>query len=439
MKSSIIFILFLALTSSVFSQKAWSLEDCFDHAMKNNISVKQIKLSQDFAQNDLRQSKMNIYLPNVNAGATQSFNFGNSIDPTTFQFVNSATNSTRFSLNLNYNLFEGLTRINSVKANKEKLSATEFEIEELKNNTRLVITNLYLQTIIANEVLSLSKESRALAQSQLDNTKALVEAGVLAQGSALDIKAQLAENDLSILNAENALESALNQLKLLLQLDPYEAFEIETITVSENFSVEDINPQNINRSALSVLPQMKGAEVRLQAAEYDLKATKGTLFPTLSLSGAVTTNYFSAAFIPASFGEQLQDNLNENISLSLSIPILNAWQRRTAISNAKLNVLRSALEIDAKKQQLDQDVFTAYTDFKMAYNRYEVSKSSIEASDLAYDYANEKYKAGLLNALEFETARNRKITAKANQVQAKYEYFFRKIILNYYKTGDLSF
>ncbi|MGB1018727.1 MAG: TolC family protein [Chitinophagales bacterium] len=469
-KFTFLFAFSLFFTASGFAQKTWTLQDCFDHAMQNNISVKQVELSKDLAQNNLRQSKMNIYLPNINAGVTQSFNFGNSVDPTTYQFVNSATNSTRFSLSLNYNLFEGLTRINSIKANKEKLSASEFEIEELKNNTKLLITNLYLQIVVANEVLELNRENKKLTQNQFNNTSALVDAGIVAQGAVLDIKAQLAQNDLDILNAENTLEKTLNQLKLLLQLDPYEAFGIAEIDVPENLVIGELNPEKINQSALNTLPQIKAADLRLKAAEFDLKATKGSLLPTLSLSGFVGTNYFSAAqevtstqtvnnpinvdiggtpvvvnfpseqpvFSKTNFGKQLGNNLSENISLSLNIPILGAWQRRTAISNAKLNVLQSTLEIDVKKQQLNQDVFTAYTDLRMAYNRYEVTKSSIEATTLAYDYANEKYRAGLLNALEFETARNRKIAAKANQVQAKYEYFFRKIILDYYQTGTLS-
>ncbi|MGB0885136.1 MAG: TolC family protein [Chitinophagales bacterium] len=469
-KFTFLFAFSLFFTASGFAQKTWTLQDCFDHAMQNNISVKQVELSKDLAQNNLRQSKMNIYLPNINAGVTQSFNFGNSVDPTTYQFVNSATNSTRFSLSLNYNLFEGLTRINSIKANKEKLSASEFEIEELKNNTKLLITNLYLQIVVANEVLELNRENKKLTQNQFNNTSALVDAGIVAQGAVLDIKAQLAQNDLDILNAENTLEKTLNQLKLLLQLDPYEAFGIAEIDVPENLVIGELNPEKINQSALNTLPQIKAADLRLKAAEFDLKATKGSLLPTLSLSGFVGTNYFSAAqevtstqtvnnpinvdiggtpvvvnfpseqpvFSKTNFEKQLGNNLSENISLSLNIPILGAWQRRTAISNAKLNVLQSTLEIDVKKQQLNQDVFTAYTDLRMAYNRYEVTKSSIEATTLAYDYANEKYRAGLLNALEFETARNRKIAAKANQVQAKYEYFFRKIILDYYQTGTLS-
>lgn len=471
MKNLLITAFLVLISLNINAQKVWSLEDCFEHALKNNISLKQMALSQQLAQNDLKQSQLNLYLPNLNASISESFNFGNSIDPTTYQYTNSTTNSTRFAINGSYNIFEGLMKINTVKANKEKLSATDFEVEELQNNTKIAITNLYLQIIIAKEIVNISKENETLTKNQFKNTKALVDAGVLAKGSLLDIDAQLAQNELSILNAESNLEKASNQLKLLLQLDPYESFEIADVSMDENLNYTIDQPKEIASNAASILPQMKGAEFRLNAAKYDLKTSKGSLFPTLSVSAFVGTNYFSAAqdisgyttvknpidleiggtpvsvnfpsqqpnFEPTPFGKQMGNNLSENISLNLAIPILASWQRRTAIANAKLNVIKTELDIDSKKQQLNEDVFNAYTDLKLAYKKYQATERTITASDEAFKYADEKYKVGMLNALEFETAKNRKIAAQAEQVQAKYEYFFRKVILNYYKTGDLAF
>lgn len=460
----------IILAPSLKAQKVWSLDDCFNYALRNNISVKQIELSKEYAQNDLKQSKLNLYLPNINASISESFNFGNSIDPTTYQFVNSATNSTRFALSGSYNIFEGLMKLNSVKANKDKLSATESEIDELKNNTKLAITNLYLQIVIAKEVLSIANENKTLTQNQFKNTKALVDAGVLAKGALLDIDAQLAQNELNIINSENTLERALNKLKQLLQLDLYSDFEIETVEISDQASFTLDEPKSISTTALQVLPQMKSAAFRLSAAKNDLKTSKGSLWPTLSVSAFVGTNYFSAAqdikgynttttpinieiagnpvvigfpsqvpnFEKTPFAKQLGNNLSENVAINLAIPILASWQRRTAIANAKLNIIKTELDIDSKKQQLSEDVFNAYTDLKMAYNKFSATEKNIAASNEAFKYAEEKYKVGMLNSLEFETAKNRKLSAKADQIQAKYEYFFRSVILNYYKTGEIT-
>lgn len=465
-------IIFLTIFSGVVqAQKAWSLQDCFDYAIENNISIKQIALSKSFAENTVKQNKMALYLPNASASVGESLNFGNSVDPTTYQFVNSNTNSTSFGLSASYGLFEGLTKINTLKANKENLSATEFEIEEVKNNIRIYITNLYLQIIIANDVLKISKEKIALTTNQLKNATALVDAGVQARGVLLDIEAQMANDELSVLTSENNLEKALNQLKLLLQLDPYEPFGIQEVDVSQELEELAVNPKNIATSAMDVMPQIKAAEFRRSAAEYDLKTAKGSLFPSLSLSGSIGTRYFSEAqnitgseivqnvtnfeiagnpvsasfqsespiFSKTPFLDQLGNNLSESISLGLNIPILAGWQRRTAIANAKINILKSDLDIEAKKNTINEEVFNAYTDMRLAQKRYQATNKSAQASDLAYNYANEKFKAGIMNSLEFETAKNRKISSQASVIQAKYDLFFKKLILDYYETGELKF
>lgn len=465
-------IIFLSLIISTSqAQKAWSLQDCFDYAIENNISIKQIELSKSFAENSVKQSKMALYLPNANANVNESFNFGNSIDPTTYQFVNSNTNTTSFGLSASYGLFEGLSKINTLKANKENLSATEYEIEEVKNNIKIYITNLYLQIIIANDVLNISNEKISLTQNQFKNAKALVDAGVQARGVLLDVEAQLANDELSVLTAENNLEKALNQLKLLLQLDPYEDFGIEEVDVSKELEELVVNPKSIATSAMEVMPQIKAAEFRRNAAEYDLKTAKGSLYPSLSLSGSIGTRFFSEAqnrtgseivesdmnfeiggtpvsatfqneiptFSKTPFFHQLENNLSESISIGLNIPILGGWQRRTAIANAKINILKSDLDMEAKKNTINEEVFNAYTDLRLAQKRYQATTKSAQASDLAFNYANEKFKAGIMNSLEFETAKNRKISTEANLIQAKYDLFFKKLILNYYETGELKF
>ena len=465
-------IIFLTMFSGALqAQKAWSLQNCFDYAIKNNISIKQIKLSKNYAENAVKQSKIALYTPLANASVNESFNFGNSIDPTTYQFVNSNTNSTSFGINASYGLFEGLSKINTLKANKQNLSATEYEIEEVKNNIKIYITNIYLQIIIAGDVLAISKEKISLTQNQYKNSKALVDAGVRARGFLLDVEAQLANDELSVLNAESNLEKALNQLKLSLQLDPYEPFGIREVDVSKELEELAVNPKSIASSAMEVMPQIKAVEFRRKAAEYDLKTAKGSLYPSLTLSGNVGTRFFSEAqnitgsetiqtvtnfeiagtpiaatfnnesptFSKTPFFHQLENNLSESISIGLNIPILGGWQRRTSIANAKINILKSDLDLEAKRNTINEEVFNAYTDMQLAQKRYQATAKSTQASNLAYDYANEKFKAGIMNSLEFETAKNRKISAEANEIQAKYDLFFKKLILDYYETGELKF
>lgn len=471
-KFSLLLFLFLILFSNrnLNSQEAWSLQQCVDYALENNVNLKMTALNQDFAQNTLLQTKMDIYTPFVNAGVTHNFNFSNSVDPLTFQFVNQNTQSTVYALNANFSVFEGMSRVNNMRANKNELTATELEIEEAKNQTRLSVTNLYLQILVAEEVLKIAEERLKLTKVQFKNTNELVKSGVLARGDLLEVEAQMANEELSIVNAENNVVRAYNQLKNLLQLPPFEPFDIQKVDFQDKNDF-NVNPELLINRAFVNMPNLLGAEFRMQAAEQKLRAARGSLAPSLSLSGRIGTNYFSLAqqrigeqstgpipvgvvgstgdvvfteqniplFGDLSYGQQFERNVNESFSVNLSIPIFGKWQRMISIDNAKINIINAEYTIESKKIQLQEEVFNAYTEAKAAGKRLEAANKSVEASELAFDFANEKQKAGVINSVELETVKNRLINAQAEYVQAKYEFAFRKMIVNFYDTGELNF
>lgn len=463
---------FIFLYSFSNSQKIWTLEDCINHALQNNINIKQSELNASIAKNNLLQSKMDLYSPLINAGISHNFNFSNSVDPLTFQFVTQNTQSTVFSLNANYSVFEGMSRVNNIQADKNDKNATAMEIEEVRNNTRILITNLYLQNLIAQEVLQIAKERQKLTATQMNNTKELVKAGILARGDLLEVEAQIANDELSVVNAENNLERVANQLKTALQISPFEPFAIAKVSLDEDPQNQSLNPQLIVNNALLNMPNIKGAEYRLMGAESRLKASKGSLSPSISVTGRVGTNYFSLAqeqvdvnnlgrvpigtvgasgplvfsaneinqpvFGKINYGNQLSNNLNEAVSINLNVPIFSKWQRMIAVDNAKISVVNAQYNIENKKNQLQEESYNAYTDMKAAVKRYESANKSMLASLEAFKYAEEKYKAGLLNSLEFETVKNRMIATQADLIQAKYEFAFRKMIVNFYQTGTLK-
>lgn len=460
----------LLFLTTLQSQKKWTLQECFDYAMQNNISIKQTELNKTTAQNNFTQSKMDLYLPQINAHIGESFNFGSSIDPTTYQYVKQATNATSFGASLNYTLFQGLSRLYNIKASKSNVEANQLEIEEVKNNTRLTIVNFYLQILIAKEALQIAKESYQLNAIQKENIQKLINAGVRTQNDLLDISAQLAQSEYNIVNAKGNLEKAKNQLKKILQIDLFEAFDIAEINLSKE-PIDLPNAQAISLQAEEKLPQLQLAQNRLKAAQYQLKSTKGNLLPTLSIGANISTNYFSAAqeasnkinlvetqsivnlngtdvpivfknyqpeMVKKAFGKQLKDNLTQSISLNLNIPILGAWQRRTAIANAKVSLLQSQLNIENQRQILSEKVISAYTDFNIAKQKYQAAQKSQTATNEALRYAQQKLKAGSINTTNYENIKNRKLNADISTIQAKMEYLMQKIILNYYQTGQFT-
>ncbi len=471
MKKIIPFFLFASTLFFVQAQEIWSFEDCVSYALENNININQSKLSTDFAANNVLQNKMDIYSPNINVNVTEGFNFANSVDPLTFNFVQQNTNSTTMGLFIDFNLFQGLSRMMNLKASALELDATQLDQLELENSTRLIIANNYLNAMLAKEALQIAQDQRVLTQNQYKNTLELVKVGVLAKGDQYEVEAQMANDEVNVITAENNLELALNQIKFVLQLDPFQEIDIVglpnmDIDVDANMTDVSILAEN----ALHLLPNVKSAELRKRAAEFQLKAAKGSLSPSISLSGYLGSNYFSAAqqqvgettvttpigfvsgsndlvissfqqpiFGDKSFGMQVGDNFNQNVRINLNIPIFGKWQRMIAINNAKLAVKQSEYDIQSKQNTLNQDIFNAQTSLKAASKQFLASEKSMEAASIAFTYAEEKFKFGVINTYEFETAKNRLVAAQTNLAQAKFEYLFRHAIINFYKTGELSF
>lgn len=459
------------MSHRAFTQTAWSFQDCVNYALENNINVNQARLNIDYAANTVLQNKMNIYTPNINATVTEGFNFANSINPLTFEFVTQNTNSTSLGLFMDFSLFEGLSRLNTLKASELDLGAAQLEQLELINNTKITLANFYLNALLAKEALQISKEQNKLTINQYENTLELVKAGMLAEGDKYEVEAQLANDELNIVNSENNLENALNQIKFLLQLDLFLPFDIANFNAAD-LSIDEnvLTAETLTEKALQNLPNIKSSELRLASANQQLKAAKGSLAPSLSITAYFGSNFFSAAqeqvgeeiistpiglvsgtsdivvssfpravFGDKLFGNQISDNFNQNVRINLNIPIFGKWQRMSAIDNAKLNILNSSYDVELKKNALQQDVFTAQTNLKAAAKRYSANMKNREAASLAYNYASEKFKVGVINNYEFETAKNRFVAAQTNVVQAKFEYLFRKMIANFYMTGSLDF
>ncbi len=471
MKKIIPFFLFASTLFFVQAQEIWSFEDCVSYALENNININQSKLSTDFAANNVLQNKMDIYSPNINVNVTEGFNFANSVDPLTFNFVQQNTNSTTTGLFIDFNLFQGLSRMMNLKASALELDATQLDQLELENSTRLIIANNYLNAMLAKEALQIAQDQRVLTQNQYKNTLELVKVGVLAKGDQYEVEAQMANDEVNVITAENNLELALNQIKFVLQLDPFQEIDIvgrPDIDIDVDANMTDVSI--LAENALHLLPNVKSAELRKRAAEFQLKAAKGSLSPSISLSGYLGSNYFSAAqqqvgettvttpigfvsgsndlvissfqqpiFGDKSFGMQVGDNFNQNVRINLNIPIFGKWQRMIAINNAKLAVKQSEYDIQSKQNTLNQDIFNAQTSLKAASKQFLASEKSMEAASIAFTYAEEKFKFGVINTYEFETAKNRLVAAQTNLAQAKFEYLFRHAIINFYKTGELSF
>lgn len=431
-------IAFIALQS--FAQEEWSLEKCVKHALENNIQIKQQQLQTQINENNLKQSKNNI-LPNLNASVGENVNFGRNIDYGTNTYVNKTTYSSSVGISSGVSLFSGFEKHHQKKQSEFNLKASLEELEEIKNNVQLNIATAYLQILFNSEQVKTIKDQIETTKLQVDRTRIMVEAGKLPQGDLLDIQSQLAQEELNLVNNENALETAYLTLSQMLELPTSKGFQIILPDVKvENYKNVLTDVESSYQKASQQLPNIRKSEAQLEGVKKDLDIAKSNLYPSLSANIGFNTGYSSTIlenpFDPNSaakaFFDQLGNNYGTYIGLSLQIPIFNKFQVRTNMNNAKIRIEQSQYNLEVTKKNLYKDIQKAYADAAAALKKYYATEKSVEALKESFRYTQEKLNAGSLNSLDFNVAKKNLSNAESQMLQAKYEYVFKSNILNFY-------
>lgn len=460
---------------SLFAQpenKSWSLEQCIEYALENNIQLKQSELNLELAELNLLQSKASL-LPGLNAGASHNYNFGQRIDPFTNQFATDRVLSQNFYFTSGITLFNGMQQYNTIKQNQFALGAGKFDLDKYKDDLSLNIASAYLTILFNKEASDIAERQLEISKLQEKQTQKLVDAGTLAKGNLLDVKAQLAAEELNLVNAQNQLSLAYLKLKQLLNWSSSEEFEIVDpfIELPQNATLNG-TPGQIYDAALSRQPGIKSAELKVQSASKGIALSRGNLAPIISFNASIGTGYSGASKelvgIPSvtgyywdgstttagdsvlapmydtplqtkAFTDQWSDNFNRTIGFNVTIPIFNKLQTKTAIERAKINFQNAEYTLASEKLQLDQIIQQAYADAQAALKRHQASKNSLAAMQEAFKYAQQRFDVGMMNAVEFNDSKNKLMKAESDLLQAKYDFVFKTKILDFYQGKALTF
>ncbi len=465
---SIILIVFIFIADSTFSQELWTLQQCVEYAYQNNIQIKQQKLNTELTKNTYTQSKLSI-LPNLNAGADYSMYYGRSVDPYTNQFSDNNGKSSNLSLSSSVTLFNGLQTLNTIKKNKLNFLAALQDFEKMKNDIGLNLSGAYLQILFNRELVKIAENQLELSKNQEKRVKIIVKAGKLTAGDLLEIQAQIANEELQLINSENQLDNSLLLLKQILDLKDSITFNISEPIIDEientviPYTVEEIYEK------AQELPQIKGAEFRVSAAERELSVSKGGRSPRLTSSATYGTGYsdrkqnlIPGDTIPMPIGyvggtnslvfrdsptfsqsdylflDQFKENGSTTLGFRLTIPIFNNWQTQTNIKNSKINTLNNKLALLSAKNNLYKNIQSAYLDTESAIARYKSSKKAVLANEESFKYSEKKYELGSMNTIDFNTAKNNLVRAISDYIQAKYDFLFKKSILDFYAGNEIS-
>jgi outer membrane protein len=459
---------FLAASSQ---QHEWTLEECINYALDNNIDIKKQVLTVDNQKDQLLQSKLGM-LPSLNAGATHGYNWGNAVDRYTNQFATTKVQSNNFYLGTQFNLFQGLQQINNMNRNKLEWMATQYDLDLLMDNISIAVAGFYLDILYNQEIFRVAGEQLDVTKLQVNRMQKMVDAGTMARGDLLNIQAQAATEELQQVQAENSLVLSYLSLQQLIDIPVTDTFRIESPALKQIEAPQVVlTPGDVYQTALTKRPEIKSAEYRVQSAEKGISYAYGYLSPTLSFNGSWATGYSGASktgsepvqqlyenagyvqstlepitlvqtvdskYTVIPFNSQLNDNQNKTLTLSLNIPIFNGWQAQTAISQAKIRKEEADLTLQKTKLDLNQTIQKAYADAVAALKNYNASEKKVQAQREAFKYAEQKLGVGLVTTVQYNDTKKELTRAESDMLQAKYRFIYTTTILDFYMGNPIS-
>jgi outer membrane protein len=444
--SSLLALLFVLLIgNSVFSQtKKWTLRECVDYALKNNISIKQSELDIQTADIAKKDAIAN-FLPNLSANATHSWNIGLNQNITTGLLENQTTQFTQIGLNSGVAIYNGLQNQNRFRrANLTKV-ASEFQLAKMKDDVSLNVANAFLQILFNKENLKVQKEQLSNDEKQQKRSEELVAAGVIPRGDLLDMKATVANDKQNVINAENNLFLSKLSLAQLLQLDDFQSFDTsdEDYEAKASLTMQE-KPEVIVDKAKKDRVELKIAKSNLDIAESDLKISKGAFQPSLSGFYSFSTRASNSDRIVRDDAgnisvlgalpifDQFSEFKGHNFGFNLQIPIFNGFTIKNNVERSKIVLERNKTVFKQTEQDLERNVYTAITNAKGALNAYEAANSTLEARKEAFNYAKEKFAVGMMNSFDFNQAQTLYANAQSEVLRTKYDYIFKVKIVEFY-------
>ncbi|MDW7693842.1 TolC family protein [Flammeovirgaceae bacterium SG7u.111] len=434
----LIFILFgihQASSQQATPPQKWDLEGCINYALENNITVKQANLNKQTSELRYEQAKAS-KLPSLNASGSQSLTRGTSIDPITSEFLSQEIHSTSLGLNAQMTLYAGNQLNYSIQQNNLLLDQNSLYVEEAENSIVLDVTQAYLMAIYYKEGVSIAEANLEASEKQVEQTQALYEAGSVAIKELADIKSQYASDEFTYTSTVNSYNQQVLTLKQLLELEPEQDFEIFIPTFEEEYAVLLPEKMDVYQAALDIMPEIKAGELQKSVVELDWKIAKAGYLPTLSLNAGLSSGFTSTQRY--NFSEQLDNNFNQRVGVTLSIPIFNKLQTKTSVSTAQLSKESARLDMIATKKALYQKVENAYQSAIASQSEMHSAKVQLEAAETAYNLTKQQFNVGILNTVDLLVSQNQYLTAQQNFTQTKYTLMLYYQLLQFYQGNPIK-
>jgi outer membrane protein len=453
-----------------------TLQECVKIALENNLKVKRGEYNVESYEINLLQSWM-AFLPTLNAGGAYGKNYGRALNPVSNAFVNRNSNTLNVQASASVTLFNGLRIQYSLRQSQRDYASSTLDLTKARNDVILNVVTNYITVILNRELYENAQFQLNSSNDVLDRIKKQVAAGALPLSNQYTQEAQVATNDVNLINQENALNFSLLQLKQSMQVPASTGIEPVIPDLQLEDTVLPLTPADIYQLALLNLPEVKSAVLKVESADFALKSARGSLYPRLSFNGSAQSNYSSISDVPRyntatvtqpqqigyvqstgdpvyanlsvpvftqiseNYGQrdQLKDNLYKNVSLQLSIPIFNGLQTRTNVQRAVVSKRLADITVQETQNTLRQSIESSFNDALAAAKTYSSSLKSVKAQEEAYRMNKQRFELGALSFVEYHVSENDLFRAKSDLTRAKYNFIFRKKILDFYQGKQIEF
>ncbi|NDV59073.1 TolC family protein [Bacteroides sp. 519] len=433
MKQRIVLITAIAtlFASSVSAQQGWTLRQCIDHAIANNLTIRKAQIDVDQSEIEVNTNKW-ARLPNLNANVNESLGWGRNVSDDNTYIDDIHSTNTNFNLSTNVPLFTGFELPNRYQLSKLNLKAAFVDLEKAKEDIAVNVASQYVQVLYNLELKNVAKEQVILSSEQLNRMEKLQEVGKASPAEVAEARARLAQSEMSSVEAENNYQLSLLNLSQLLELPTPEGFTVAPMQVDPDFKPLT-PPDDIYTDALNYKPGILAAQYRLEGSERSIRIAQSGYYPTLSFNANISSGYTTYNGKGDSFFEQLKNKRNQSIGFSLSIPIFNRFATRNQVRTARLQHTNYSILLDETKKDLYKEIQQSWYNAVAAETKYKTSAVAVEANQESFRLMTEKFENGKATSIEYNEAKLNLMKSISDRIQAKYNYIFSTKILDFYK------
>ena len=434
----------IAITLTVSAQKKWTLTECIDYALQNNITLQQAKLQKQSATEERKQAKAAL-LPSLSASTSQSFGYRpwleNGVATVTNGTVNSKVNKTYYNgsygINAQWTVWNGNQNRNQVKLGEVSEQQAELQTETTANNIQERIAQLYVQILYMNEAVEVNKQSLETSKRNEQRGKEMVEVGKMAKADLAQLTAQRAADEYTIVEAESNIANYKLQLKQLLELTGDEAFDIEMLTAGDEQALAEIPAlSTVYETALGGRPEIKNAQLGLKQSDIQMNIAKAGAMPTISINGGVGTS--TASMSSQNWDKQIKTNFDASVGASVSVPLFDNRKTKTAVNKARIQREQAQLELLDQQKQLYATIEGYWLDAETNQQKFKTALTTVESEQASYDLLEEQFRLGLKNIVELMTGKDRLLSSQQNKLQAKYTTILNRQLLRFYQGEKMT-